>query len=89
MALAIDTTDGRGFSNEARGELLPKKSKVMLYLLFITRQKQFNQLYITNKTHFRGVLCGFEAYKTRLAYSVTIRISAQNNFMLLLKLDRC
>ena len=28
---------------------------------------------------------GSEAYKTRLAYSVTIRISAQNNFMLLLK----
>ena len=28
---------------------------------------------------------GCEAYKTRLAYSVTIRISAQNNFMLLLK----
>ena len=31
MALAIDITDGRGFSNEARHELLLKKSKVMLY----------------------------------------------------------
>ena len=36
MALAIDTIDGRGLSNEARCELLPKKSKVTLYLLFIT-----------------------------------------------------
>ena len=31
MALAIDKTDGRGLSNEARRELLLKKSKVMLY----------------------------------------------------------
>ena len=36
-AFAIDTNDGRGLSNEARCELLPKKSKVMLYLLFITQ----------------------------------------------------
>ena len=31
MALAIDIIDGRGLSNEARRELLLKKSKVMLY----------------------------------------------------------
>ena len=36
-ALAIDTIDGRGLNNEAHRELLPKKSKVMLYLLFITQ----------------------------------------------------
>ena len=30
--------------------LLPKKSKVMLYLPFITRSMLFNQLFITNKT---------------------------------------
>ena len=36
MALAIDTIDGRGLSNEVRHELLPKKSNVTLYLLFIT-----------------------------------------------------
>ena len=30
MALAIDTVDRRGLSNEVRRELLPKKSKVML-----------------------------------------------------------
>ena len=36
-ALAIDTVDGRGLSYEARCVLLPKKSKVTLYLPFITR----------------------------------------------------
>ena len=40
MALAIDITDGLGLINEAHHELrtvelLLKKSKVMLYLLFI------------------------------------------------------
>ena len=34
MAFAIDTIDGQGLSNEARRELLPKKSKVTLYLLW-------------------------------------------------------
>ena len=34
MILAIDITDGHGLRNGY--ELLPKKSKVMLYLLFIT-----------------------------------------------------
>ena len=29
MTLAIDITDGRGLSNEARHELLPNKNKVM------------------------------------------------------------
>ena len=49
MALAIDTIDGRGLSNEMHCELLPKKSKVMLYLPFITWLKLFNQSYIINK----------------------------------------
>ena len=35
-ALAIDTIDGQGLSNEARRKLLPMKSKVTLYLMFIT-----------------------------------------------------
>ena len=35
-ALAIDTIDGQGLNNEARCELLPMKSKVTLYLMFIT-----------------------------------------------------
>ena len=50
MALAIDTIDGWGLSNKARRELLPKNSRVTLYLLFISQYKAFNQLYITNKT---------------------------------------
>ena len=36
-AVAIDTVDGRGLSNEVRRVLLPKKSKIMLYLPFVTR----------------------------------------------------
>ena len=37
MTLAVDITDGHGLSNEAHHELLPKKSKVMLHLLFISQ----------------------------------------------------
>ena len=37
MTLAVDITDWRGLSNEERHELLPKKSKVMVYLWFIKR----------------------------------------------------
>ena len=39
-ALAIDTIDGRGLSNEAHRELLPKKSKVMLYFPFFHRKSR-------------------------------------------------
>ena len=35
VTLAVDITDGCSLSNKARHEFLPKKSKVMLYLLFI------------------------------------------------------
>ena len=38
--------------------LLPKKSKVMLYLPYITRLKPFNQLYITNKTEGFSFISG-------------------------------
>ena len=46
MILAIDLIDGRGLSNEARHWLLPKKSKVMLYLLFISQlnKRRFKQV---------------------------------------------
>ena len=37
MTLPIDTADGRGLSNEVHCELLPKKTKVMLYLLFVSQ----------------------------------------------------
>ena len=72
-------------SNEARHWLLPKKSKVMvmLYLLFISQYKAFNQLYITNKMERFSFKSGhaMRVYKRRPAYSVTVRILAQNNFI--------
>ena len=37
ISLYSNTINGWGLSNEVCRELLPKKSKVMLYLLFITR----------------------------------------------------
>ena len=37
FSLAIDIVDGRGLSNEACHELLPEKTKVMLYLLLISK----------------------------------------------------
>ena len=43
MALAIDISDGRGLSNEAR---LSKKSKITLYLPFILQQKPLTLLII-------------------------------------------
>ena len=56
IRLAIDITvltDGCGLSNEARHELLSKKSKVILYLLFVSQCKPFNLLYFINKMeHF-------------------------------------
>ena len=62
MAVAIDTVNGRGLSNEARHELLPKKIKIMLYQPFIYHYKPFYWLYGTNKMErfsFKsGVLCG-------------------------------
>ena len=82
MALAIDTIDGRGLSNKARCELLPKSSKIILYVPFVSQEKPFNQLYITNKTERFSFKSGCAmqfakpAYKRRLAYSVTVRMSA-------------
>ena len=52
MTLAVDITDGCGLSNKVCCESLPKKSKVMLYLPFITQYKAFIQLYITKTEHF-------------------------------------
>ena len=77
MAFAIDTVDGRGLSNEVRRELLPKKSKIMLYLhgkscltscTLLTRRSAL--------VYMRVCRAGYGAYKRRLAYSVTERISA-------------
>ena len=75
MEVAIDTIDGGDLSNEVHCELLP-----MLYLLFISQQKPFNQLYITNKmerfSYKSRRAVRVAKLKRRLAYSVTVRISA-------------
>ena len=70
-----------GFNNKMHCEFLPKKSKVMLYVLAIYfTAKAFYQLYITNKMeHFSfkvGVPSVSEMFKRRLAYSVTVIILA-------------
>ena len=36
MALAIDSVDGHGLSNEVRHKLLPKKTKVLEYIHYYT-----------------------------------------------------
>ena len=46
--------------------LLPKNSKVMMYLPFITRYKPFNQLYITNKTELFSFKSGRAVRVTKL-----------------------
>ena len=69
MALAIDTIDGWGLSNEACRELIPKKSKVMLYFLLILRSVSVLKVDV-----LPGAGC--EAYKRRLACSIIVRISA-------------
>ena len=53
----------------------------MLYLLFVSHYKPFNQLYITNKEAHFSFTSGraMQVAKRILAYSVTVRISAQNN----------
>ena len=66
MGLAINTIDGRGFSNEARREVLPNKSKVTLYLLFISQYQAFNQLYITNKTERFNFKSGCSVWVVKL-----------------------
>ena len=45
MTLAVDITDGRGLNNEVMSYC---QRRVMLYLLLITQEKAFIQLYITN-----------------------------------------
>ena len=67
MTVAVDITDGRGFSNEAHCELLPGYSCTLL--------TRWSTSVLKWACH-----ASCEAYKRRLAYSVTVRILAQNNF---------
>ena len=83
MALAIDTIDGRGRSNEAHRQLLPK-NKVTLYLLFIIHGKSTNKM---QRFSFKSGRAVRVAKLTKQDWPIVlhIRISAHNNFMLLLK----
>ena len=73
MTLAIDIRT-YGLSNKVGHELLPKMSKVMLYLSFVSQYKAFSQLYITNKLnkfynigYSSQVTCYSEHHKLRVA----------------------
>ena len=66
MALAIDITHGCGLNNEARHYLLLKKSKIILYLLFILQYRPFNQLYITNNTERFNFKSGCAVHNAKL-----------------------
>ena len=50
MALAIDSMNGRGLSNKARRERLPKKIEETLYKWFTQKKEAFQRLWISNKT---------------------------------------
>ena len=62
MALAIDITDGRGLSNEARRELLLKKEQgdAVLAFLFAVNNRLTSLLTRRNVSVLKvGVTCGF------------------------------
>ena len=63
MALAIDITDGRGLSNEARRELLLKKEQgdaVLAFLFAVNRLTSFTLLTRWNVSVLKvGVMCEF------------------------------
>ena len=66
MALAIDITDGRGLSNEARRELPLKKNKVMgvLAFLFVVNSRLTSCTLLTRRSVSVlkvGVTCGFKS----------------------------
>ena len=74
MTLAIDTVNGRGLSNKVHRELLSKKSNCINH--------SFHSIsHLTSCTllalqFLKWACCaGCEVYKSRLAYSVTVRIS--------------
>ena len=74
-ALAIDIVDGRGLSYEVHCVLL-KKSKVMLYLHSKSPLTSCTLLIRWSTLVKWACHAGCEAYKRRLAYSATVRISA-------------
>ena len=66
MALAIDITDGRGLSNEARRELLLKKEQgdAVLAFLFAVNNRLTSCTLLTRRSVSVlkvGVTCGFRS----------------------------
>ena len=66
MALAIDITDGRGLSNEARRELLLKKEQdnAVLAFLFAVNSRLTSCALLTRRSVSVlkvGVTCGFRS----------------------------
>ena len=66
MALAIDVTDGRGLSNEARHELLLKKEQgnAVLAFLFAVNNRLTSCTLLTRRSVSVlkvGVMCGFRS----------------------------
>ena len=65
MALAFDTIDGRGLSNEVHYELLPKKSKCICRLFHSKSRLTSCTLLTRWSTSVLkvGLPCGYKAYK--------------------------
>ena len=66
MALAIDITDGRGLSNEARRKLLLKKEQgnAVLAFLFAVNNRLTSYTLLTRRSVSVlkvGVMCGFRS----------------------------
>ena len=76
MTPATDINGGRGISNEACHELMSKKRKAM-HLSSCTLLTRWRTSILKWACH-----ADCKTYKRRLAYSVTGRILAQNNFIL-------
>ena len=69
MTLAINIIDGRGLSVEARRALLPRKSKVMLYLPFIHSKSHLTSCTLLTRQ-------STPVLKVAVPCSVTVRILA-------------
>ena len=72
MAFSIDKMDGRGHFNTAHRERLPKKTKVMWYVLAtkgLPKRQSPSFIKVSGQMHNN-------AFKRRLAFSFTVIISA-------------
>ena len=82
MTLAIDITDEHGFSNRTCHEFMPKKSNCISRSFHGTRHLTSCSLSTRQSASVLKVGIPYR-FERRLAYSVTIRILAQNQVLLL------